>query len=287
MVEKSMNINKILWIFSISILAFGLSYFISGYSLFKYTIPTLNNIGVTNVKKIGSRKNNNKLIYEKNIFDLELDEKKSNNVAVNGTQKVSNDFKGKLLGLIKENKKEFAVIKIGKDIMILEKGKEKEGYLFLGFSDESIILKFNGKTYLLKFEKNNTNSIKLNTTSQQTQKVLKPSDKIIIEGNKITVPREVFVTELNDINKVLRSVLVSPSYKNGKFMGYRVSRLKRDSIFRKIGIINGDIIVKINGELLTTPEKLFEFFAKTEDITAVTVDLIRYGKKKSLYIEID
>ncbi len=284
MLKKNMNINKILWVTSVCVFAFGLAYFINGFIYYKTYVPKT----VAPEKKIGRNHNktvtDTKIIYKKNIFDLDYEQESKISKVKENNNLSYKIFNGKLLGILTGNGKNYAVIKYNKELLVLEEGVEKKGLLLTKVFNNSVELEYKNKKYLLKYEKSKVQSnykYKKNTPLSDT------SSKITVENNTITIPRSILVAELKDINKVLRSVLVSPSYKNGKFVGYRVSRLKKDSIFRKIGIINGDIIVKINGEPLTTPEKLFEFFSKTEDITAVTVDLIRFGKKKSLFIEID
>ncbi len=281
-----MNINKILWFVSICVLSLSLAYFINGFIIFKTSIPLQNNLNTVQKKSRINNSFNPEIIYNKNIFGLEIDNKKLVFMGKNindETDVATTNFKGKLLGIINGNDKSFAIIKMGKDLIVLEKGVEKKGLLLSDVFKNSVKIKSGDETHILKFEKITHNNFPVSVERHEEIQ----NKEIRVNSDKIVIPRVVLVSELQDINKVLRSVLVSPSYKNGKFQGYRVSRLKINSIFRKIGIRNGDIIVKINGENLTTPEKLFEFFSKTEDITAVTVDLIRHGKKKSLFIEID
>lgn len=227
-------------------------------------------------------------ILSRNILDLDKGEplvassikKNSSNSATT----VSDNFAGALIGILKGEVTSYAIFKINDDIILIKEGTEKQGIFLKEVHKLKVEIEYNGKIYFPEFED------QINTAVGKSLPVNKPSahiKEIVISDNKVSIARSVLVNELKDINKVLKSVFVSPYYKSGDFVGYRLSRLRRTSIFKKIGLKNGDIIVNINGEELTTPEKLFELFGRAEELTALTIDMLRRGKKESLFVEIN
>jgi type II secretory pathway component PulC len=44
--------------------------------------------------------------------------------------------------------------------------------------------------------------------------------------------------------------------------------------------------VKINNDTVENPQKLLELLSKISNVTAVKIDILRRGKKESLFVEI-
>ena len=62
--------------------------------------------------------------------------------------------------------------------------------------------------------------------------------------------------------------------------------MKDDSPLKKIGLQTGDMIARINGNDLKSPEILFNMLSQIDDIDAISVDMIRNNEKKTLFVEI-
>ncbi len=76
----------------------------------------------------------------------------------------------------------------------------------------------------------------------------------------------------------------SPVYKVSQWEGVRLSKVEADSIFERLGFRTGDLIEKVNGQQIDTPQKrmsfvLFEALTPGQD---VRVKLYRNGSKKTL-----
>lgn len=87
---------------------------------------------------------------------------------------------------------------------------------------------------------------------------------------------------LSNLNKLATQARIVPSFQNGKANGFKLFSIRPNSLYAKIGIQNGDIIQKINGFELNSPDKALEIYGKLKDAQNVTVDLLRRGKSKSL-----
>lgn len=289
-----MNISKLQWIAYPILIGFGLAYLITGG--IEYRVPSSVDVQSGSGKSTVRRSKvtvNRAAILDRNMMNLKVPEKSaqiSNSSFSQYNTKApaaTNQFSGQLIGILKGDSRSYAVIKIEDQIAVVAEGKERNGIHLLEVLKNRITLTYNDKQYELEIKADAT--VTPPARSVTKKKVINTSgtEKIEVSDNKVTVPRSVLVAELKDVNKVLKSVLVSPYYKSGEFVGYRMSRLRRSSFFRKIGLKNGDIIVNINGENLSTPEKLFELFGKADDLTAITIDMLRRGKKESLFVEIN
>ena len=84
------------------------------------------------------------------------------------------------------------------------------------------------------------------------------------------------------MNQIMQDARVVPSYQNGKSNGFKLFSIKPDSLYSKIGLQNGDVISKINGYEMTSPDKALEIYAKLKDAQSIQVDLKRRGRDMNM-----
>jgi hypothetical protein len=85
---------------------------------------------------------------------------------------------------------------------------------------------------------------------------------------------------------ILRRVLSEEVLRSdGKFIGWRMVGLPED--WRDIDLRPGDIVTRVNGLPLETPDQAFEAWRSVASATAVTLTLMRDGAARQLIIPID
>ncbi len=87
---------------------------------------------------------------------------------------------------------------------------------------------------------------------------------------------------LSNLNKLATQARIVPSFHNGKANGFKLFSIRPNSLYSKIGIQNGDIVQRINGFEMNSPDKALEIYGKLKDAQNITVDLLRRGKSKTL-----
>lgn len=92
---------------------------------------------------------------------------------------------------------------------------------------------------------------------------------------------------LANLNKVATQARIVPSFKNGKSNGFKLFSIKPKSIFSKIGMQNGDVIQKINGYDINSPEKALEVYQKLQSSSSISIDFLRRGAARSHNYAID
>ncbi len=96
------------------------------------------------------------------------------------------------------------------------------------------------------------------------------------------IPRGEIDNVLSNLNQIATQARIVPSFHNGKANGFKLFSIRPGSLYSKIGIQNGDIIQKINGFEMNSPDKALEIYSKLKDAQGISVDLVRRGKTKSL-----
>jgi general secretion pathway protein C len=107
-----------------------------------------------------------------------------------------------------------------------------------------------------------------------------------IEEETISISQDVLQNSMNDINELMTQVRVRPYFRRGKSEGLIVSQIKSDSVFAKLGLMNGDIIANVNGKQMSSPEEAFGFYNSLKSGGEVSIEITRRGKKKMLNYDI-
>jgi len=100
-----------------------------------------------------------------------------------------------------------------------------------------------------------------------------------IGEGKFEVSRDDLEKATSNLGLMMTQARIVPNIVAGEIKGYKIFAIKPGSIYDKIGIQNGDIIERINGMELTTPESALQFFQQLKNETRFVIDLERNGQK--------
>ncbi len=95
--------------------------------------------------------------------------------------------------------------------------------------------------------------------------------------NEYEVPRAEIDRTLSNLNDVAMQARIVPAFKNGVAQGFKLFSIRPDSIYTKIGIQNGDVIRRINGYDLNSPEKALEIYSKLKEASRIDIEIERNG----------
>lgn len=248
---------------------FILAYFVSSIIKVAFYRVEITSPIVSRSSMVIHRQGYTKDILANNVFHLRVGTTKKVKSKVQIAS--GNLSKFKLMGTV-AGKNAFAVLKKGKHILILKKGSRVDGYILEDINFDGITLMDGNRKVVLKFKKSN----KFSKSTSESATL-----------NKVVFKREEILNAYKNINKILTTVNIVPFYKSGKFSGYQINTLRNGSFLYRIGLRSGDIIVKINGEKIDSPNKLMEMLSKLNDMTAVNIDLLRRGERKTIFVEVE
>jgi len=116
------------------------------------------------------------------------------------------------------------------------------------------------------------------TTAEPHPSVLGTGIRALSE-NEYEVPRNEIDKTLSNLNDVAMQARIVPAFKDGQAQGFKLFSIRPDSIYTKIGIQNGDVIQKINGYELNSPEKALEVYTKLKEANRIDIEYERNGVK--------
>ncbi|HZN93785.1 MAG TPA: type II secretion system protein GspC [Myxococcales bacterium] len=98
-----------------------------------------------------------------------------------------------------------------------------------------------------------------------------------IDDSHYEVPRAEIDRTLSNLNDVAMQARIVPAFKDGVAQGFKLFSIRPDSIYTKIGIQNGDVIKRINGYDLNSPEKALEIYSKLKEASRIDIEVERNG----------
>jgi len=92
------------------------------------------------------------------------------------------------------------------------------------------------------------------------------------------VDRDMLMQSLQNLSALGMQARIIPNYRNGHYEGFRLVGVRSNSLYSALGIRSGDVIKRVNGTELNSPNKALELFNQLQNNSSIAMDLTRYGK---------
>ncbi len=99
-----------------------------------------------------------------------------------------------------------------------------------------------------------------------------------VADNRYEVRRSVLDGTLSNLSNVATQARIVPSFKNGVANGFKLFSIQPGSLYSSIGVENGDVIQKINGYEINSPDKALEIYQKLRESSHITLEIERNGQ---------
>jgi general secretion pathway protein C len=96
--------------------------------------------------------------------------------------------------------------------------------------------------------------------------------------NHYEVDRSLIESTMSNLNAIATQARIVPSFKNGVANGFKLFSIQPGSFYSSIGIENGDVVQRINGYELNSPEKMLELYQKLASSKQVSLEVERGGQ---------
>ncbi len=181
-----------------------------------------------------------------------------------------------LKGVFDDARKPFIAVEEGRKVTLISKGETFKGYKLIEVHPDSAVFDKGGRHYELRFkEGKNTKS----TITAATPEVVKSEDAVFIKRNEIRH----FAKNYDDIWK---NVKIKEIIKNRRLQGFRVTWVKKGSIFEKIGLRKDDIIIGANDKKFKSLSQVFKLYNNMDKIDSMKLTILRDNQERELEYEI-
>ena len=230
-------------------------------------------------------------ITDRDLFKTKEDENNANKLAgdieLEKLQQTSLNLK--LFGtIINTDEDDYAVIEDSK--------KRKQGLYKSGDSIQNaqiklilrkkVVLSVNGKDEILLMEDD-----KKDTPRRQAKRFDIPDEPDAEDqfdvGESVAIDRDKINNSLKNINQLMSQVKVRPHFKDGKPDGLLLSHVQPNSIFKDMGLQNGDIVKGVNGKEIQSVDDALKFYDNLKSSTSVELQIERQGNPLSINYQIE
>ncbi|MFH1728403.1 MAG: type II secretion system protein GspC [Pseudomonadota bacterium] len=247
-----------------------------------------------NIPNKRQSKSEYKYIVKRNIFDSEnalaamVEEERSTSKKVLTQTGVKTTLDAKLLGTLVLNDPSMS-------IAIIEFKGEIDSYMIEdSFSDATVvrirrnIVEFNRNDHLEYLESEGMDIFGQTSDNKEGSSGSEGTSKGIVKKgeNQFEISREKLDATLSDLNSILRQARAIPHIVNGITEGFKIVAIKPDSIYRQLGIRNGDVIQRVNGSEINNIESSLTLFQTLRNESNFSIDLKRRGKKETFSYEV-
>lgn len=98
-------------------------------------------------------------------------------------------------------------------------------------------------------------------------------------GDTVTLDKDYVNDALSDIKQVFKQAQIMPYTKDGETRGFKLNNIKENSLFDKLGIKDGDVVISADNVKINNPQQIQELANKLNNKDSVELQLQRGNKK--------
>ena len=140
---------------------------------------------------------------------------------------------------------------------------------------EKVVLHVSGKDEILSMEEVKSTGTSRPAAARRRAARPSPTQKIVLKQSQL-------IGALQDPGALMKQARVRPHFKDGKPDGLLVTGIKPASIFRKMGLRNGDILVGVDEADISSIDDAMKFYQGLGASSEVKLQIKRRGRMRTL-----
>jgi type II secretion system protein C len=108
-----------------------------------------------------------------------------------------------------------------------------------------------------------------------------------IDDYSYKIEREALESWFGNPACMMRQARIIPYMEEGKPIGFKLFAIRPNTFFSRLGLKNGDVILKLNGIALTSPDTTLDAYQGLKEAKTVTMDILRRGKPRTLKYQME
>ncbi|NPB06018.1 MAG: type II secretion system protein GspC [Aquificae bacterium] len=175
----------------------------------------------------------------------------------------------RLVGTMLSDELKGVFVELGKKVYFVEEGKSFQGYRLARVEPYGAYFERSGRLYELKLERG-----KKDGGSAKT-------------GREVRISRRELLALTADPAKMFTQIRLVPFVRNGRTEGFIFEWVKPGSLFDRMGIRPGDVLLSINNATIRSGEDAFRLLQVLRNEPNLKVVLLRNGRKEVINVRIE
>jgi general secretion pathway protein C len=217
-------------------------------------------------------------IYNKNLFNtLAVKIEKKPEIDISSLDKTV--LKLKLLGTVVGFESDYAVILSDREQRLYKESDKIKDAVIKKIFRQKVVLTRNGKDEILTIDPD----------KDQKTEYFEKIDRSINQsgGNQYRISRDFIDESLNNINSLMRQARARPHFENGNPGGIALDNIKPSSLFNKMGLENGDVLVGANGSEIKTVNDAIGLYNGLRNADSISLQIKRNGENQTIEYNIE
>ena len=167
-------------------------------------------------------------------------------------------------------------------VIIEERGSKKQRLYRLGdMIGSAKVIKISRNTATIK---SGGRDITLKIKATPEGPLLNPSriSRDTVTSPGVAMSRKEISENLHDLQGIMTHAQVRPYFEAGAQQGFIVSQIKPDSLYQKLGLQNGDIIIDVNNKRMQSADDVMQLVNLMQSGESIVVNLKRQGKVETI-----
>jgi general secretion pathway protein C len=151
---------------------------------------------------------------------------------------------------------------------------------------EKVVLTVAGEDEVLAMEKLQTGSSRVSRGFASRAAVRTPSpatgSEAPVRTQRISLRRDMINDAMQDVTKLMTEIAVRPHLEDGQPAGLALTNIKPNSVFRRMGLRNGDVLVGVGGQEIRSVDDALQLYEQLKSADDVAVQLKRRGRDQTI-----
>jgi general secretion pathway protein C len=100
------------------------------------------------------------------------------------------------------------------------------------------------------------------------------------------VDRRELARVVDDMSGLMTQLRAVAEVQDGRPSGFRLFRMQDDSIFRRLGLQNGDVVQRVNGQAVADPSNLLGFLQRLRTEPRVALEIRRGAERRTMVYDL-
>ncbi len=178
---------------------------------------------------------------------------------------------------------------------VLAKGEEINGFVLEGAGSDFALFSKHGKNYEVVLEKIKKRTSKSSTTAQpspmsftsQRVKSSVPEGDVTDAGDHKIIDKSLFDHYAKNMDDIYKNIGIAEIKEGKNVKGFRISFVKKDSPFSKLGLQRNDIIKSVNGQAVNSYNAAFGIYKNIKNVENLTLVIERGKEEMELEYEVN
>ena len=186
-------------------------------------------------------------------------------------------FSGILKAIYATAKNPFIAVEISSKVKLLSIGDELQNHTLKEIHTDYAVFVKGGARYALRFKKSKNS--KMSFTKAAPEEVADIDAAVFVKRKEIDFYAK-------NLNQIWKNIKIKEQIVNKRLQGFKVTWIKKGSIFDKLGLKKDDVITGVNNKKFKSISQVFKLYNNMQKMDNLKLTIMRGNEEKELEYEI-